>query len=830
MIGTKLAHYEILSALGKGGMGEVWKARDTKLGREVAIKTLPEEFAKDTDRLARFEREAKLLASLNHPNIAAIYGLEEHEGTRFLVLELVEGDTLADRLRRGSIPVEESLGLAGQISDALEAAHEKGVIHRDLKPANIKVNPDGVVKVLDFGLAKAFAGDQVEASMSNSPTISMAATQQGIILGTAAYMSPEQASGQEVDKRTDVWAFGAVLFEMLTGQGLFSGETASHILASVLKTDPALDTLPSETPAPIRRLLRRCLEKDRKRRLHDIADARLEIKEAQVATPDVPVGPSRRSSSLFVVSPVMLIFGIVVGAIGLSIFQPGSPDPVVRMTRLPLDGPIGVFDDLVVSPDGMNVAYTRNGRLRIQHLDRLDALEVSDSDGAVRPFWSPDSEFVGYFAGGTIKTVSVDGGPSNELANLADIFFGATWGPEGNIVFTQSTSGLFSVSDQGGEPQQFLQIDSADVVVSPHFLPDGQSLLFVVNHPDGGSEIVVRSGGDNIPIFSLTGGSFSSVVYSPTGHVLYGLDNEDGIWAVPFSDSSMTVSGDRFPVNEYGNYPSVAADGTLVYALFDAAEQLVWVNRRGEVEGTIGQPQNNIWTPSPSPDGNRVAVQGWESGDAEIWIHDAARGSKRPFTLDPGFDDEPVWSPLGDQIAFTTTRIDGVTDIFLRDVEGTGEARPLVTGPGEIRAPAWSIDGSYIAFHSLDPTVGNWDVWYVEPTEGAEPQLLLGNSFNETLPQFSPDTNYVAYQSNQSGRWEVYLARFPSGEVLEQVSVNGGMHPRWSRSGDEVFFLEGDTMVAVTVETEPNLSLGLPQELFDIKQVRMRFSLRYGPL
>ena len=669
MIGKTLGHYEITDKLGQGGMGSVWLAQDAKLGRQVAIKTLPEEFAKDEERLARFEREAKLLASLNHPNIATIHGLEEDIGTRFLVLELVEGDTLADRLKRGAIPVEESLKLALQIAEALEAAHEKGVIHRDLKPANIKVTPDGKVKVLDFGLAKAFVGDGSDVNLSQSPTLSMAATQQGVILGTAAYMSPEQASGQEADKRADVWAFGAVLFEMLTGQGVFSGHTVSHVLASVLKTDPALETLPPETPAMIRRLLRRCLEKDPKDRLHDIADARLDIKEAQGGAPIEAVTPSGTSWSLPLIASGMA-FGIVVAAIAVWGFQPGSPDPLVRKTLLPVAGPLTQFDEPEVSPDGLKVAYTRNGRLWIQHLNQLEPLEVSDSYGASYPFWSPFSDLVGYYSLGVLKSVSAEGGPSTDIAPVPGEFGWGTWSPDGTIVFATTESGLSRVSDQGGEPQLLIEPNPGELSVrDPRYLPDGQSLLFIVGRPDGTRELFVQSGERRTSLIS--GLDIRHAVYSPTGHILYGLRWQDGIWAVPFSDSTMTRTGDRFLVDENGRYPSVSSEGTLVYTLVDETEQLVWVNRNGEVVGTIGQPQSAMWEPALSPDGGRVAVQGQETGSVDIWIHNVDRGSKTPFVFGPGFHDEPAWSPSGDQIVFTSSRADASTDIFVKDVECT---------------------------------------------------------------------------------------------------------------------------------------------------------------
>ncbi|MDA2931188.1 serine/threonine protein kinase [Acidobacteria bacterium AH-259-O06] len=613
MLGKTLSHYRILEKLGEGGMGEVYRAEDTTLKREVAIKVLPEQFTQDPQRLARFEREAQLLASLNHPNIAAIHSFEHADGLHFLVLELVEGETLAERVAKGPLPVEEALEVCRQIAEGVEAAHEKGVIHRDLKPANVKITPEGMVKILDFGLAKALEGETPITDISQSPTLTDAMTGAGVILGTAAYMSPEQARGEHVDRRTDIWAFGAVLYEMLTGRQVFAGPTVSDSLAKVLESTPDFNALPPQTPSAIRRLVRRCLEKDRTDRLQHIGDARVEVKEA-LTTPTTEVGAEisavlqsvgwRRAIPLIAAG---LVMGILVTGLGLWNIRSASIEPPLRKFTLLLPGLLTQFDTLAVSPDGQMVAYTRNGQLWIQHLDQLEPLEILDSDGARLPFWSPHSDFVGYLAGGSLRKVSAEGGPSALLCDVPGWFMGGTWGSSGTIILAQLGLDLSQVSDQGGESQLFMTPDSTEIeqFQYPHFLPDGGSLLFHIVRADGSGEIVVQSGETRTPIVSVP--NIDGLTYSPSGHILYGRGGfrSEGIWAIPFSLESLAPTGAQFRVADNGSLPSVSADGTLVYGVLEDRQQLVWVNRNGEVEGTIGGPSG--------PDLGAHAIPGWRS-------------------------------------------------------------------------------------------------------------------------------------------------------------------------------------------------------------------------
>ncbi len=550
--GTQLGSYEILSPLGKGGMGEVWRARDQKLGREFAIKTLPEEFAKDEERLARFEREAKLLASLNHPNIAAIYGLEEHDGTRFLVLELVEGDTLAERLRRGAIPIEESLTLAFQIAEALEAAHEKGVIHRDLKPANIKVTPDGKIKVLDFGLAKAFAGDGTDASLSQSPTLSMAATQQGVILGTAAYMSPEQASGAATDKRADIWAFGVVLFEMVTGRQLFTGKTASHVMGTVLNIEPDWNSLPGNLHPRVRMLLERALEKEAKDRLSGISDARVDIQKILADPGGVIVQPVAE----VIQAPPRPILRWIALAVVLSVIVAGmagwylKPEPPGSVVRFDYELPAGqqfrntARPVVAVSPDGQQFVYNATGGLYLRSMDELEARIIPGTEEALtNPFFSPDGQWVGYWSGddAQLKKIAVSGGASVPLCEATNLF-GASWGDDNTIVFGQP-EGVMRVSENGGEPELLVATEQGEQVYGPQILPDGKSVLFTLVAAPATSwdeaQIIVQSLDTGERKAVVEGGSDGR--YVPTGHLVYAL--EDVLTAVPFDLASLAVTG-----------------------------------------------------------------------------------------------------------------------------------------------------------------------------------------------------------------------------------------------------------------------------------------------
>ena len=835
--GTALGPYEVTGPIGQGGMGEVYQARDTKLDRDVALKVLPEAFTSDPDRLARFEREAKVLASLNHPNIGSIYGLEEADGVKALVLELIEGPTLADRIQQGPIPVDEALPIAKQIAEALEAAHEAGVIHRDLKPANIKVREDGTVKVLDFGLAKAL--DPAPATdPDQSPTLTAAATQMGVIMGTAAYMSPEQVAGKRVDTRSDVWSFGVVLLEMLTGERLFTGETVSHVLAQVLERDPDLATLPDVTPTAIYRLIDRCLRKDRHRRLQSIGDARVEIEEAFDESPQGNAGSaatedtwatSRRSVAAWLFGGVAAILTV---ALVVTTDPSAGPELPLRKSILAVPDGLARMDMVAISPNGQMVAYTRERRLWIQRLDELEPLALTGSVGVRGPFWSPDSSAVAYFSEGELRRTPVTGGPSTAVCDVPGEFQGGSWGTDGTIVFAQTEYGLSEVSDQGGDPRA-IEGGSGyawDAFAFPHLLPDGKGLLRFLPNDDGSGAIVVESDGVVTPVVDA-GRHVWGVAYSPTGHILYGRGwpQSEGLFAVPFSLDSLSVTGEPFLIDAAGNLPSVSDDGTLVYGIADDLHRLVWVTRDGRIDGTIGQPQGVIWEPTLSPDGRFVAVQGHEPESIDIYVHDVERGTKTRLTFDPTLDDEPAWSPDGQRLVFTSLRLTGSHDLFIMNVDGTGEIEPLVTGPSLEHAPNWSRDGRYIAYHVQPPGMNGRDVWYLDLEDPDNPMPFLQAPFEELVPQMSPDGRHLAYQSNEQGRWDVFIVDFPAGGGKRQVSVDGGMHPRWSPDGAELFYVEGDTVMAVAVTTEPELRLGEPERLFTGADLDLQLNPGFRP-
>jgi len=826
--GQSLSHYRIHEKIGEGGMGEVYRATDTTLGRDVAIKVLPEEVAGNPERLARFQREAQLLASLNHPNIAAIYGLEESGETPFLVLELIEGEDLSGRLSRGLIPASETLEIARQIAEALEEAHEQGIVHRDLKPANIKLTPAGKVKVLDFGLAKAFEttpDGRIDPSLS--PTLTVAATRAGIIMGTAAYMSPEQARGAAVDKRADIWAFGCVILEMLTGRGTFAGDTISDILASVLKTEPEWEGLPPDTPRALRRLLRRCLQKDPRKRLRDIGEARIRIEEMLAGTAEeetastapamASTGPRRW--------PLITIGAMVVTAVLTALLVPSfrgdSPDLAVQKFEIVRESlEIDSQYAPVLSPDGARIAYVNQNRLWIRELDNLEARPLSGTDGARYPFWAPDSDFLGYVKDGSIWKISTRGGQATTIAGAVGTFNtagGLAWGEDGRIVFSRGSTGLSEVSARGGDPQDILSPapETESDFHQPHVLPDGRGILFVVHRmPSGPDTLCVFSGGERKVILQLDSQFLWAPFYSSTGHILYRRRGTNaGLWAAPFSLSRLEVTGEPFLIEPDGDYPTVSADGTLLYirGAGSGLRQLVRVNREGVVEGTIGQPQARIASPSVSPDGRHVAVMARENESWDIWIHDVERGTRTRLTFGAGQDWDPTWTPDGKRVIFW----DGSTRaISMKAADGTGETEILVTEKIiDSGIPSVSPDGKLMAFWGINRETR--EDLYTMPLDGdRKPVMLLQTPASEEHPRISPDGRYLAYVSDESGRVEVYLTQFPGGEGKWQVSVNGGQTPAWDRRGDRLYYREEDAIMEVDVVTEPAVELGSPRKLF----------------
>jgi Tol biopolymer transport system component len=812
----------VLAALGAGGMGEVYRARDARLGRDVALKLLPEAFAADAERMARFEREAQVLASLNHAHIAALYGLEESGGVRALVMELAEGPTLAERIAAGPLPPEEALPVAKQIAEALEYAHERGVVHRDLKPANIKVTRDAAVKVLDFGLAKALEGGAPAADASNSPTLTMAATRAGVILGTAAYMSPEQARGKPADRRADVWAFGCVLYEMLAGRPLFAGETVGDTLAAVIRADPDWNGLPAATPAALRRLLRRCLEKDAKRRLRDIGEARIVLEdvlsgraEAEATAAAGPAGT--RPAPRFIPLAVAVALTALVTAGAMRLLRPNGAAPV-RKFELPAPA---LESAAVVSPDGRQIAYVAHGRLWVRPLNQLEPRELSGTDGAEYPFWSFDSSSLAYFAQTKLWRVPATGGERVVIAEFrAGVVGGAggAWKPDNTIVFSLGNTELYEVSARGGPPRLYLApAPEEDHFHAPTLLPDGKTLLFSVHPKQGLLWVAAYDGRTRKEVLKVEKQALDYATYSPSGHLVYQVSPENaGVWAVPFDLSRMKVTSEPFLLVSNGTRPSLAQEGTLVCTRGQNAGiyRLVQLNREGKEVSRLGETVPNFSQEfSVSPDGRRVAVSATDTGGLrDIWILDIARGGRTRLTFSPQPDFQPAWSPKGDLVAYHQGGI-----LHMKRADGSGEEEHLGTG----WAPAFSPDGRYLVFAYLRSGGGS-DLAYFPLAGDRKPVRLSTGRFREDLPSFSPTGEFLAFQSDESGLEEIYVRRFPSGEGKWQVSVSGGNHPVWSPRGDRIFYKAGQDLMEVEVSLRPEFAVGKPRKVLTVPPSSLR--------
>jgi eukaryotic-like serine/threonine-protein kinase len=830
-IGQQLSSYEITSLIGKGGMGEVYRARDTKLKRDVAIKILPDEFLRDTDRVSRFQREAESLAALNHQNIAAIYDVQQTDATRFLILEFVAGETLADILNeRGALPVEEALEIAKQICGALEAAHEKGIVHRDLKPANVKITPDGKVKVLDFGLAKALENTPAGANLSHSPTLSMAATQAGMILGTAAYMSPEQAKGLAADARSDVFAFGCLLYEMLAGRQAFQGETASEILASVLVRDPDFKRLPPNLNPRLSDLVRRCLEKNPKRRWHCAGDLRIELETIASDPYRKPetvsqATPQRRHTRLWVAMAAGFL--IAFGALAFVHFRETSTmDQVFQLSvALPENSNVAY---LAVSPDGrqlvLDLVVGTQFQLWVRSLDSSQMQPLPGTDFARDPFWSPDGRWIGFFAGNEykLKIVSATGGPPQVLCDGTGLGRGGTWNRDGVILFGSDTGPLRRVNATGGSCDPVTRTESGSVRGFPNFLPDGKHFLYTVTQGDEARRgIYLASLDDPSGRRLLTDVSSANFVPSSSpqnpGHILF-LRNS-ALMALSFDARSLEPAGDAFQVaSEASNTytpaelaASAATNGVLVYIANRTQKgQLAWFDRAGKEIGKVGAPADTAGI-SLSPDGQTVATSRRGQG---LWLRELLRDAETRFTFPPLAGGAAVWSPDGLRIAFSTNG-----DLYRKDAAGGKEE--LLLPKGNPRFPSsWSKD-NFLLYTETDPKTRG-DLWVLPNAQDkpGEPVKFLQTEFTESQAQFSPDGQWVAYESNESGGDEVYIRPFPSGPGKWRISSKGGREPRWRRDGKELFYLEGiDHPVLMAAPVQPGPvgvgKTGTPERLFD---------------
>jgi eukaryotic-like serine/threonine-protein kinase len=837
--GSRLGPYEVTAQIGEGGMGEVYQATDTNLKRAVAIKVLPTSVAADVERLARFQREAEVLATLNHPNIAAIYGLERSGPTTALVMELVEGPTLAERIAHGAIALDETLSIAKQIADALDAAHDQRIVHRDLKPANIKVRADGTVKVLDFGLAKTLElTGAMAVSHSMPPTITTPAmTQAGMILGTAAYMSPEQARGREADRRSDVWAFGCVLFEMLTGTRPFAGEDVSDTFAAVLRDEPTWSALPPETPSAIRRLLRRCLEKDRVRRLSDIHNARLEIDDARNDPRDaIGAGapPSRRYERLAWVSALVLVsVAGVAGVLWRSNVAPLStplPEMHVDIAAPPTTEPAS----LAISPDGQTLAFvaTSEGqsRLWLRPLNAVSPRVFADTDGARFPFWSPDSRSVAFFADEQLKRIDIDGGSPRTLVS-ASAAVGGTWGPNGVILISMLGNPIVRVSDRGGDRVAVTRLDAGQGAhYFPQFLPDGRRFLYWAvsgREPNG----VFVGQLDHKETHRLLDADFAAV-YASQGYLLF--MRQGALLAQRFDPSLLTLAGAPFPVAEQVAYSterlspavSTSAAGAIAYrtgAALGPRKQLTWFDRSGRELADLGGPFDSTQLdPSLSPDGHQVALFRGVSGNIDVWLIDLARGVPTRFTFDSADDVSPIWSPDGRRIVFSSNR-KGVQDLYVKPAAGTSGGEALLLQSAQLKgATDWSPDGHYLLYQSVDPKRG-YDILAL-PLDGdgkpqGQPHVVVQTDFDEHGGQFSPDGKWIAYVSIKSGRYEVYVQPFAQRTGAEiRISTDGGDQVRWRPDGKELFYVARDgRLMAVPVRWGSNgetVEPGAPTPLF----------------
>jgi serine/threonine protein kinase len=845
--GRELLHYRLVAEIGEGGMGQVWRAVDTTLDRDVAIKVLPRELSSDVERLARFEREAKLLASLNHPNIAAVYGFQEADGIRFIVMELVEGEDLEAKLERGPLPVDDAIEIARRIAEALEAAHDQGVIHRDLKPPNVRLTADGKVKVLDFGLAKALESTRAGTDSGNpaeSPTLTSLGTVAGVILGTAAYMSPEQAKGKAADRRADVWAFGTVLWEMLTGRRLFQGETISDTMAAVLREEIDWTALPRTTPRAVVHLLRRCLDRDRQRRLQAIGEARIALEggfdmetEQPAAVPATLERPWRSARLAW----MLLVPSIVLGAlVGLWL----SPEPPARFeirAVLPPPDNAEYFlggrqpGPVAVSPDGRRIVFAardeaREIRLWVRPLDEETARPLPGTENASYPFWSPDGRSIAFYSGGMLRRIDTDGGPVLTLCP-APFGKGGSWNRDGVIVFAPSyNTGIYRVPAEGGEPEPLTELDPGPGDNShrfPVFLPDGRRFLFLARRT---SEEATQA--NAVMVGSIDGSAPRDILQAPTnvaltaGHLLY--MRETVLLARRFDVDALRFEGDPYPIAENVSVVPGAAyavfgasrDGVLVFERGgELGETLMWLDFEGNKLARLGEP-SVFYTPDLSPDGTRIAVTREDpGGKQDVWVYDAERGTSTRVTSGRANSRDAIWMPDGKRLIYRT-RTNRAIDLYSISAEGVGTPELLLATEGDKQALSVSPDGKRLLFQWVAEETG-FDLWVLPLDDGepVEPRAYLVTPYDELEARFSPDGNWVAYESNESGRSEVYIGSFPEPTRVRRVSTAGGQSPRWTPDGRRLLYATptGAIYAAAVEIAGTSLTIRTPELLFDVQ-------------
>jgi eukaryotic-like serine/threonine-protein kinase len=832
--GQQLGGYTVVGLLGKGGMGEVYRARDTKLGRDVALKILPPSLAFDPDRIRRFDREARLLAALNHPGIATIHGLEETNGQKLLILELVEGQTLAERLQRGAIPVGEALLLVLQIAEALEAAHESGIIHRDLKPANVKIRPDGRVKVLDFGLAKELVAGNRHSDASDLPTDSLAATAPGTLLGTSAYMSPEQARGHEVDKRTDIWSLGCLLYEMLTGYRPFVGDSVAETLSSVLEREPDWSALPQTVPPSIKRLVRLCLKKDRARRRQSAADVRVDIEQAlNEPVEAVAVAPPTRRrppARLVWTAAGVLLAVLAVRAIDhlrevppaemrLDIMTPATPRPL----------------HFALSPDGTHIAFVASGPsgnvLYLRSLNDAETQPVAGTEGAQYPFWSPNSRSIGFFASGMLLRVDLEGGPPIPLAP-APAPQGGAWSPEGTILFAPNTvSPLMRVSASGGDSVAVTDLRSPRHKNHrlPFFLADGRHFLFYAEAAAATAGIYIGSL-DGEPPKRLAPAASAAVPFPPDhvafvqGGRLIAQRLDTALWELTGDPVILAPSTGVDPLGQVGF--SASQTGILAYRIGSGpVGQMTWFDRDGNVLALGG----DLNGPDLSNSERYVAYDRTTDANRDVWIMDLVRGGTMPFTTHPDVDGYPLWSPDDLDLVFESNR-NGTFDLWIAPVSRAEPERLLLGSTANEIPVDWSMDGQFLLYRSSDENYRSSNLWALPMREGpGTPAPVATSDSEERMGEFSPDGRWVVYETDKSGRFEIVVQAFPEARGQWPVSTNGGFAPRWSRSGDEIYFVSPDgMMMAVRVSTtNATFEADIPMALFPTRLALHAFNFQY---
>jgi eukaryotic-like serine/threonine-protein kinase len=844
--GTKLGPYEITNAIGAGGMGEVYRARDTRLERTVAIKILPAHLADKPELRERFEREARTIASLNHPHICILHDIGHQDGIDYLVMEYLEGETLAERLKKGQLPLDQVLQYAIEIADALDKAHRKGITHRDLKPGNIMLTKSGT-RLLDFGLAKLRRDAASSAPLSQLPT-KEAMTAEGTILGTLQYMAPEQLEGKEADARTDIFAFGVVVYEMATGKKTFEGGTSASVMSKILQVDPPpMSSLQPVVPYALDRVVKTCLAKAQENRWQSGADLCRElqwIKESssQADKATLEAKPAAKGWRKAAASSLVALVLMVIAAVAAWLVKPSVSQPVTRLAiTLPASQRLAALDQpaVAISPDGKNTVYVAvqagNQQLFLRPLDSQEAKPIAGTEGAIDPFFSPDGQWIGFFAGGELKKVSVNGGAAITLASAVGPG-GASWGSQGYIALQAAVgaaAGLQQVSQEAGTPQPLTRLGRGDLNQGwPEFLPGGKALLFA-HTPSftvwNGAQISVQPAGTGEPR-NLVGGTQPR--YAATGHLLFARGGT--LMAAPFDLRSLTLTGAAVPAlvgvmqsnSTGGAQYSISSTGTLVYVaggLPSSESRLVWVSRSGEEQPLSAAPHNYQF-PRISPDGSRVAVVIAEQ-EQRIWVYDVSRETLTRLTFEGIANTTPTWSPDGKRIAFGSSQAAGQFNLFWRAADGSGDAERLTTSDYLNTPSSFSPDGQFLAFQDNRPETGR-DIWMLRLADH-KAQPFLRTPYEDTAPKFSPDGKWLAYSSNESGRREIYVQSYPSPGGKRQISTDGGQEPVWNPNGRELFYRSGSKIMAAQVDTKSGFSLGKPRMLFEGPYVRTSASFAF---